>query len=517
MGEKSMADKLGWDADFYNSQSDETINISLTRKEIYLLGNLLPMINWTTRWSGDISGLDLDAIQGNLEYQLLDEIGVGTMTCEDIANCIDTDETVQTAIENQTTQTLQSEGYEPKPDTTITDNPPPTLKTSAKSENLMPIGFDCATQPQLVMGKARELVRELHETAEDFFELVEYLTNQAEALSQAISHIPVLGKVASSAIEFVDWVIETMAENYMAAYNQTVEDELACMLFCHMMDNCEMSINDLISLYEAKGTITTPPPDDIQALIDFAIDLPATVSVAGVAAFHWLILRILSWGTFGGFSAAYLKMLLSNFAASDYTYKDTCEDCPQDNEPTVFWRLYYDFFQTQEGWEIADTTSTEYAQGCFKGKSGVTAGGASIKLRDLGLNTLGGTWAVHGVFTEVWSIDPETSGSGDHFEQTLYSGVNLATQVGSYGNVTIGAKPTWGVEHRGQANATTPTSWRSIRIRRTVSGGVMEEGVRMAKIQRVVIIGKPDGNGNKPARAHWWRDTLPATSAEYFD
>jgi len=166
-----MAETIGWDADFYNSLPDETINVSLTRKQIYVLGNMLPMVSWSTRWSGDISGLDLDAIEGDAEFTLLDEIEAGTMSCVDVADCIETDEGVQSAI----TESIVNEGFAPNPETDLNTEPPPSLTPASSALNLLPSALvaDCEANPQIAMGLARAIVSELHQSAEDFFELIE--------------------------------------------------------------------------------------------------------------------------------------------------------------------------------------------------------------------------------------------------------------------------------------------------------------------------------------------------------
>lgn len=441
----------------------------------------------------------------------------GTMSCEDIADCIETNEAVQEAIAQTTQETLQNGGYVPNPATNLDTNPPPTLSSSDKTQNLLPAGYDCEAQPQLTMGKAREIVRELHETAEDFFELIEYTTNASEALAMAVENVPVIGQAGASAIQFLDWVIETMAENYQAAYNQTVEDELACMLFCAMLDDCTMSIDRLIALYEEKGSITTPPPDDISAILDFIQTLPATVSVAGVAAFHWLILRMLSWGTFGGFSAAYLRNMLSQTSGSDYSYKNLCDDCATD-APQDYWRILWDFQLGAQEWR-ADQNTIYVSGAGFELRPGTYTSdvGTYIRLNDLGLSTDGTAWNIKSMLQELWNVDTENSGSTDLTEQNLYSGTNLTTLVGSMGNATRGAR-TWQKEYEGGTLAgSTVIKARSMRMRRYTNGGAPEKGAHWVRVTKAVIVGTPDANGNKPDKAHWWwTGTLPTGKEEFF-
>jgi len=345
-----MSDKIGWDADFYNSLTNDVLNVSLTQREIYVLGNMLPMVSWSSRWSGNITGMDLDAIRGELEFTLLDEIEVGEMSCLDVADCIETDETVKQAIVDNV---LNQNGYTPNPETNIsTDEPLPTLTPAESAQELLPDGLasDCTGQPQLAMGLARAIVKELHESAEDLLETLEYATNTLEAWENIAGSLPSnMTSVINIALGWVDWLIETFQELYQAAYTQDVEDELSCAIFCYIMDNCSLSLDALQGIYQSEATIGTPPDGMIETL-EFIYTTAVAADKIAVAAFHYQILRLLAWGKVTFVTAPYIKSLLASIQNSDYSYQDLCEDCPQDETPDTYWRLAFDFRISAQGW-----------------------------------------------------------------------------------------------------------------------------------------------------------------------
>lgn len=64
-------DKLtSWDRSFYDSLSADSRSICVTEQQIYLLGQALRQMEWSTRWHGDVSDMDLLELTGALENAL---------------------------------------------------------------------------------------------------------------------------------------------------------------------------------------------------------------------------------------------------------------------------------------------------------------------------------------------------------------------------------------------------------------------------------------------------------------
>lgn len=506
-------DLIGWDADFYNSLTDTIKNVSLTEKEIYVLGNLLPMVSWSNRWSGDISGLDLDAIRGEMEFTIMDEIEVSEMSCEDIADCIGTESIVQDAIE----QSLIADGFAPNPDTDLNTNPPPSLTPTASAMELLPDGFDCESQPQIAMGLARAIVSELHSAAEDFFELIEYATNAAEGLAMASEQIPYFGTAISGALEFMDWVLETMKETYEAAYNQSVEDELACMIFCHIMDGCTLSIDDLIALYEDKGSITIPPANDIDAVLTFATGYSFSPDVVCVAVFHYQVLRFMAWGAIGGFSAAYLQSLMNyNVSASDYSYETLCDDCVEPDDPTTYWALHLDFRVSQHNTGVVIVNGSNQ-DGIWRGNGYgvVLLSTAALSNANFGYPDLGAQYVIKAQATR--SVRRGSTGNGTHDFANMYTYPNA-----NYGGASTGTFTHNFIADDGndvEVGLIVPASTvlaRSFVFRTRLNRFTNASPAPELRTYETIVWGLPDGSGNKPPRSYWAGNTLPSTVPELF-
>lgn len=438
----------------------------------------------------------------------------GTMSCLDVADCIETDATVQNAI----TETITNNGFIPNPDTDTSATPPPTLSSAAKSENLLPTSLiaDCENNPQIAMGLARAIVRELHESAEDFFEAIEYATNTTEAIAMATAQAPIVGKAVSGAFEFVDWVLETMKETYTSSYNQTTEDELSCLIFCHIMDTCSLSIDDLISIYENAGSITVPPIDDIEAVMTFAIELSLSSSLITVSIFHYQILRLISWGSFAGFSAVYLKSVLTtNVSASDYTYEDLCDDCPIIETPTTYWAMHFDFRIAQHNTGIVVVNGANN-DGIWDG-NGYRANLSSVTSTtnaNFGYPDLGAQYIVKGQATRSVRRGSSSNGTHDFANLYLYPNANYGgTATGNYNHNFIALNGNDVTVHAGSAAANPLT--RSFVMRTRLNKATNATPTPELRTYEMVVIGLPNA-GVKPPRSYWFGDTFPTTAEEYF-
>lgn len=503
---------LGWDADFYNSLPDTTRNVSLSDKEIYVLGNLLPLVSFANRWSGDISGIDIDAIRGDMEFTILDEIEGGAMSCVDVVDCIENDTSVQDAIE----QSLIADGFSPNSETNITEiEQLPTLSTSEKAQNLLPDSLvaDCAGQPEIAMGIARTVVRELHETAEDTLELLEYATNTLEAWSSVSAIIPAAAaNVITQGLDWVDWLLETFKELYEAAYNQSVEDELSCAIFCHIMDTCSLSLTDLENIYQSESAIGTPP-DGIIDTLEFIYSIAVSANKIAVASFHYQILRLLSWGEFGGVSAPYIKSLLKSAQGGDYSYEDLCEDCTTEI-PTDYWMIHYD-------WRTGGKQGTGIVVINGSGNDGIFNNGYatnpavpnSLIAANYGVPDLGAAYVIRAFATRSVRRGSDANGTHDFSQLIVYPNANYTgTPLTFNANFIAGNTNAVEVGVRSPVQPTAYRSWKgSTRVNELSS-----TGLGVLRTYEQVIWGLAGAGNTKPPRSKWMGNVLPATVPELF-
>lgn len=438
--------------------------------------------------------------------------GGSELTCEQIADCIETDDAVKDAI----TESIVSDGFAPKPETDLSVAPPPTLTTAATAENLVPSIVDCVEQPQIAMGLARAIVTEIHQSVEDFLELIEYATNAAEGLAMAAEQVPLFGTAISGALEFMDWVLETWGETYLAAYNQSVEDELACAIFCHIMEDCTLSIDALLAIYEDKGSITVPPPNDLEAVLTFAIDTPFSPDTVCVAMFHYTVLRFMAWGSLGGFSATYLKSLLAhNVSASDYSYEDLCEDCVE-ADPTDYWALVMDFRQgSQHGTETVIVNGGGHdGRWTGTGYEANLGNVASTTNENLGLADLGGDFVIRASAATVTHMGGDSNGSHDFVAIWAFPNANYGGSGGNFfglGGVGNGVSVDVGV-----IAPSAVSTFRSMQVRHRVNIATNSETPHKSRTFRWAIWGLAGAGNTKPRGAIWAGNTLPSTIPELF-
>jgi len=438
----------------------------------------------------------------------------GEMSCADVADCIETDETVQQSIVDNV---LQNNGFVPNPETEISDiEPLPSMTSETKAMNLLPEGFDCASNPQLVMGLARTIVKELNETTEDVIELIEYSTNGLEAWQGLASVLPsAVTQVAEVALGWVDWLIETLSELYVAAYTQNTEDEITCAIFCHMMDTCSLSLSDLETIYEGEASIGTPPDGLIETL-EFIYDVAVSADKIAVAAFHYQILRLLAWGQFANVTAPYLQSLLKSTQGSDYSYEDLCDDCVEET-PTDYWMLNLDFRYSQHGtqtinWNGSSNDGRWTGAGYEFNRPATPISTANVAI---GIMDFGASFVVRAAATKSVRRGSDGNGTNDINVNLLYTGENqTGSQLGSFnqsGNTVNTNEVVMGL-----IAPTATQVGRSMAIRSRVNQNTGVEPVAL-RVYQVVVWGLKGAGDTKPSRAVWAGNTLPTTLADLFE
>ena len=222
-------------------------------------------------------------------------------------------------------------------------------------------------------------------------------------------------------------------------------------------------------------------------------------------------MRLISWGTFAGFSAAYLQSLLqSNVSASDYSYEDLCDDCTTET-PTDYWMLYYDFRVAQQDtrvgvWNGGSNDGSWVGNGYQFNK--VSPAASSLNVAIL-VPDLGADYVIRGIATRSVRRGSDGNGTSDINQNILYQGANqTGTQLGSF-NQSANTLDTNDVT-MGNLNPIVSQVARSIVSRSRV---LQNTGVEpaMLRVYELVIWGLAGAGDTKPPRAIWAGDTLPTT------
>lgn len=343
------------------------------------------------------------------------------MSCEIVADCIETDPDVLAALLQQ----LGANGFTQNQNSSSS---PTVLPTAKQAETLLPADFDCST-PAHNMAVARSIVRELHETIEDLFEIIEYITNPVELTAEVTDSVPVLS-AASDAASVADWIQENIQESYEAAYTQSAEDTIACAIFCYLQTTCDVSLTDLIDIYLGIDAGITPPsdPNDINALCDYILGLSLALPTTGiVAVFHLIILYLMRFGgdvvTMLGFNS--IKTAIASASAlMDTSYETACDDCPVTETPTSYWYLPYDFNMGQQGW-VAGAGTTIWENSGWNGRTVTSNTQASANKATFG----GLTYYLAKVRSTSLRRGSQNSGTFDFKRLNIYPAINFGGTV----------------------------------------------------------------------------------------
>lgn len=346
----------------------------------------------------------------------------GTLTCEQIIDCIENDPDTQAALQ----QYLAANGYSQNQSST---DAPTVLPAAKQAGTLLPTDYDCSN-PANDMAISRAIVRELNETIGDLFEIIEYITNPIELTAIVTDSVPVVS-AASDAASFADWMQENIADAYNAAYTQSAEDTIACAIFCHLQSECDISLNDLIDIYLGLDAGVTPPsnPDDINELIEYILGLSLALSTTGiVAVFHLIVLYLMRFGgdvvTMLGFNSI-TTAISSAQALIDTSYQDLCDDCPPTETPLTYWMMEFDFSLGQQGFtSTVSATQTVFRDGGWNGTGTPTT--AQFRKSTFG----GDTYYLAKVQMTSLRRGSANSGTNDFKRMYTYPNINFGgTQV----------------------------------------------------------------------------------------
>jgi len=441
----------------------------------------------------------------------LTEAYANCMDCDDIADCIENSEAVQAALDAFNQAFMNANGFSADfANSGVPGQDVTPLPDSQLNGSLLPTGYAC-DNPAQDMAIARAVVRELHETLEDFFELVELITSPATLADTVTDSIPVVSLVGDL-LAVAKWLAQTLPNVYRAAYTQVAEDTISCAIFCYLQENCELSLNALIEIYLGIDELDPPPelnnPDE---LFTWAIETIAVVSsVVIVEAGHLLLLYVLrlagKWGVMLGFNSISTAIKAAS-TWRDYTYEDLCEDCPT-TPVENFWMIYTNF--QAEGlreWEIVNGTLTS------EGVRANASGNATLNLHIENSGFTGDAWKMAGGAVRLKRVNNGVS-NGGNTQMIAYpnyppTGSDLQTIFSSTDN---GA----GLDlARAQASLNDLAPYPTLpnnRLRETVRLNCTltpnaADTTRELCIREVYVWGYEDSSGNKPVNAVWIEQT----------
>lgn len=206
----------------------------------------------------------------------------------------------------------------------------PVLTDSVSSGNMLKPD-QCLDD--FIFNQCVTLVELLDAVSRDIFDAIEVGTNQFERWSIITSAVPATGQVipVDEGLQFVDQLIEEIAEDYNGAFDVALKNDIACEIFCIAKEGCTLSLDQAIAYYEGKvGALSLEDPvsllQDLVAFInsgDFPGDLP-------VYLMHLLSLALmkLAQNVFGiDFVGLYMQVIASGDTPNN-DWELLCDECP---------------------------------------------------------------------------------------------------------------------------------------------------------------------------------------------
>lgn len=234
---------VSWNRAVYDKFTDSEVCVKLTERQIYILAQFMPHFTWKTRWVGDTSDLDLDAIGSELMHALFEiRCEGGIVDCEQVEDCLESSETIG-AI-NTSINTIGNNGgiYVPSPDVSISDNP-------YSPDAVLPIVYDDSgtCDYDYLYGQIVALWGYINQKNIDFLEMSDAASNLAERVGDLIEAIPLVGELPfDDAAQIASKMGEYSLDAYNAALTPEFEQALICDIFCMAQDNCAVTYHDFI-------------------------------------------------------------------------------------------------------------------------------------------------------------------------------------------------------------------------------------------------------------------------------
>jgi len=154
------------------------------------------------------------------------------------------------------------------------------------------------------------LVGAVHQSALDLLDKIQVLVDIAEVSAQIVASIPILGNFAAAAVKIAQYTLTYVIGVYDAAYDESIREQLACLYYCQMAGQCEITVGQIYQIYRDIMEPYSPPPPTTSHIVEFAewiYTLALTTDLDIVAALHLLIFEV--WRRGGSFVGKQVRTL----------------------------------------------------------------------------------------------------------------------------------------------------------------------------------------------------------------
>lgn len=331
-----------------------------------------------------------------------------TMTCEQVADCIETssDVAIQLAINNSKNNiAVAGRNTTVNPETTTVEDSG-GIGTAGLAEQVKPI--ENCNQDKLWAGIRDGIVQRLDDNARNFLEVLVARADLAERAQELINLVPVIGTMLVAVIEQVTELAPDMLNLYNSYSSIENLDNIACGLFDMVCADCQYpTYQQLFSHYASAGITGI---DDIGNLVLTAATdyLTGSTELAALAFYHTMIsyqLFILYLKTKFGSAYGTQSILVWAGLGEDYAndnWQVLCDGCDEDYE---IWT--WDFSTQGQGEFYQDTVTASHA--IFIAGQGWRAGNYGAGKRGDICMVFDPTWKIRAVGMEIVGSTPSST------------------------------------------------------------------------------------------------------------
>ena len=201
-----------------------------------------------------------------------------------------------------------------------------------------------------IYGMVQQLVEFADRLIRDIFEQLDAANQAMDNLAYLISAIPVVESLPlDEAIDFGDWLIDQIEQQYIGASTTLLKTTVACDLFCIAQDNgCLLTMEDARDYFYDQLGLTLDTSNPTQFLEDLIIN-----NLVGNAAFYGMYTLVFQIFAFGGIFASLLpaqlvRMVQAMFNDPNPDWATECDDCPDT------WSFDSSLADSPNIWEVTD-------------------------------------------------------------------------------------------------------------------------------------------------------------------
>lgn len=231
----------------YNEASCENPTPLVVSGEDNIIVLRVSLDEWRKLYSSVFTGSDIcyPDESDSVRWILTRAVECPVSICEMIIDCIENDTDVQNALAAFLASHANGTQYPVGQQ----------LPSGVASGNVLSGNEDC--DPDVLWSQCIGLVQTANRMTVDFLETWETYTNTAEIADALVDAVPLVslavqGTGVPGLISYANTLIDSIAENYNADYTLEYEQQLACEIFCAAKDTCEVTIDMLCDVMNAR-------------------------------------------------------------------------------------------------------------------------------------------------------------------------------------------------------------------------------------------------------------------------